>query len=239
MKLSKIIGVVGLSLSIATAASLNLDMSKGFENNMWKISFKSGKTYYLTTPIDINFSQLKNLLNKDNQAIYIYRDYQKASLLRTAFGNDNLPFAKVKITKDEVSYEICTAENCANPNSYTDYKDFNSFKEKMDNYTTKIDDVNKQLLYKKYFQGFDKIEKNNFYFIKLENVDLDLEFNLNSLLNNLGNFPNPINGGSSSSTPCLPGQPCSSSSSEASSSSSTPCLPGQPCSSSSSSVNNL
>ncbi len=43
--------------------------------------------------------------------------------------------------------------------------------------------------------------------------------------------------GSSSSTPCLPGQPCgaSSSSSQEGSSSSTPCLPGQPCGASSSS----
>jgi hypothetical protein len=192
MKFKKLIIGLGLSFSLLSATQLNIDMSDTFINSAskaWQIKFDNGKTYYAMLPLDIDFSQIQSILS-DNQKVWIYRWYQKSSLVEADFGVKVL--GVVKITNASVVYYM-------NYNGkWQHFDDFESFTNAM----YKIADENirdadkKRIFENSYVAGFDKILKNKLYLVKPVGIDLDLNLNISKMINNMqpaGNIPGMSN----------------------------------------------
>ena len=178
--LKKLLIGAGLSISllIANSNNLSINLSNVFnQNNPWVINFDAGKTYYFMSPVDINFSDIQNILTNTNQTIWLYRWYQRASLVNADFGIDVL--GVVQITKDKIVYWI------QNNGSWESANNFNDFESKMDSYATGITDSSKLNIFKNsYVPGFQKIYANKIYLIQPSDVNLSINFNM-ALPNNI------------------------------------------------------
>ena len=175
--LKKLCIAVGLA-GLLSAANLNLDISNLFANSKpWSVSMKSGGTYYMVSPVDIDFSQLQSVLTDSNQAIYVYTFYQRPDLAAVDFGLKI--FGAVKITKDKVIWAEFYNSN-APTSVFTNYADF---KTDMESHTSEVTTANnaKNVFENSYVPNFEKIKANKIYLIQTQNIDLSLDFGLKNL----------------------------------------------------------
>jgi hypothetical protein len=179
MKFKKLILGLGLSFSLLGAAQLNIDVTNAFvnNNNAWQITMTNGNTFYFMSPIDIDFSQFQSILG-DNQTVWLYRWYQGRNLVKADFGINVLGL--VKITNSNIVYYI-------NDNgTWRSYNDFDSFKNKMYQLAENISDPDKKAIFENsYVAGFEKLFKSKLYLIQPSGVDLNINFNLSTFLNNM------------------------------------------------------
>jgi hypothetical protein len=192
--------LISLAVSFSLANAINIDVSnlfsgdKGWQLNMPKLS-KPTASYYLYSPVDIKFKQLQNLLTNDNQSIYIYRWYQKPSLVKADF-NVSI-FGLVKITKSSIIYGILkNGKLYAKFNGNGAFSDFNKTMVNLANETDGIQ--NKNIFINSYVAAFDKIRKNYLYLIMPLNVDVNLNFNFSK------NYLNEANSLSDSNSSIFP-----------------------------------
>ena len=173
--LKKMLLSVGL-IGVLTAANLNLDISKLFQNSKpWTVSMKSGGTYYMVSPLDINFSQLQKLLTTNNQAIYVYTFYQRPDLAAVDFGLKI--FGAIKITKDKIVW----AEFYKSDKPTTIFDNYEDFKNDMLSHANEVTTNNnaRNVFKNSYVPNFEKIKANKIYLIMPSNVNLSLNFNMN------------------------------------------------------------
>ena len=176
--------LAGVITGLLSATSLNLDMSKLFQNSKpWTVSMKSGGTYYMVSPLDIDFSQLQKVLTNANQAIFVYTFYQRPALAAVDFGLKI--FGAVKITKDKIKWAEFYKSNKPTLlfDNYTDFKkDMLSHKNEV---TTQN---NAQKVFEtSYVPNFEKIKANKIYLIQTQDINLSLDFslkNISSIANN-------------------------------------------------------